>query len=109
MTNVSRKTTDEIMQLERIIFKTKVPSFWELIGRHEVGEIFLRKTFVKNWSICYVDTDMTRVIWRVAEQLKSVRTKNNATEETLNSKRTGRDGFKIGQSGARHLQDHRDG
>ena len=46
--NVSRRTTDEIMKLESIIFKTKVPTLWELIGRHESGEIFLRKTCVKN-------------------------------------------------------------
>ena len=46
--NVSRRTTDEIMKLESIIFKTKVPTLWALIGRHEAGEIFLRKTFVKN-------------------------------------------------------------
>ena len=61
VTNVSRKITDEIMKLERIIFKTRVPPLWEVIGRHEVGEFFLRKTFVKNWSLCYVNTDMTRV------------------------------------------------
>ena len=31
----------------------------------------------------------------MAEQLKRVRTKNNATDETHNSKRTGRDGINI--------------
>ena len=46
--NVSRKETDEIMKFESIRFKTKVPPLWELIGRHKVGEIFLRKTYVKN-------------------------------------------------------------
>ena len=42
---------------------------------------------------------MMRVIWSVAEQLKSWTTKNNTTDETHDSETTRRDGIKTGKCG----------
>ena len=57
------------------------------------------KTFLKNWSLCHVDTDMMRVIRSVVEQLKSVTTVNNTADETHYSETIRRDGIKIGKCG----------
>ena len=89
--DINSRTTDEIVKTLEDQVQDKGAIVLVIPQKSCIWKDPVVKALMMNWSLGYVNIDMTRIITNIksiAEQLKSAKIKSNATDATQNPKKT---------------------